>query len=745
MGHQSLVFERMNLSPEVLRGIQAKGFETPSEVQMDAIPALLASKDCVANSPSGSGKTLAFAVPALQLLTRSPTPVRQDGLPAPRVLIITPTGVLAEQITDEVRSLSRFILPAPRIALLTAGTKLSARSLDMVVATPYRLLDLLGLSGRPARLSLDQIELVVLDEADELLDKSEFRDQLQELIRQLPTTATMSYFSATLSRATRELIKQENLVRSDKVVYVNACDGVRPRIAHFHVSLGDCPEDRTWEEKSFIIQELCDEFQGGAIIIFARSKVKRDFLANAYSADRPGSRFTTDGHKFLDMKNGIFLATDAHSRGFDVHHVAVVFSFEPAMSPALYTQRVGRAGRFGRSGTAITLVDENEERDLQLLELSLGYAIPHLSADVSTLPGAGTGESVVQMTSSPPPLAQNPAPTTPTSSTLLPTVAKVSPGVISSSPALAGSSVSEIVEGLMAHLVPLVTTLVQEQISRLEENLNQCMDSLVNEVQQQHVPPQSDPELLDKLNRMTQDVADVHQQVVGLVQQRSLLERVIKKSIHTLNMDSKEGDISHTSSLKASKAQADSAEGHMLSISPGQSISSLTSVDSSSSTSLTTRKPETIETGQRVKKSTELSWASRVIADHPTPTTMPTKYIPPSWQPLLSPKVKSLGKRTLHPNQIRKDQRFRGQVVKVLKNGQCFICFGDDEVRCEKDGLARAPAHGGPMLKVGDWANVSVLNVIPPHYQYQDGNTSRDRGVASLPSPRWRIELALVP
>lgn len=398
-------FEDMALSEQVLMGLLAMGMEKPSPVQAGAMPALIQGWDCVAHAPSGSGKTLAYAVPALERLDLSRRSLQ--------VLIITPTGVLAEQVAEVVRSLSKFMTNSGggggvSVACLTGGKRLSVfqegSSPHVVVGTPHKLLDLLGLctTSKRAALSLADLKMFVLDEADEMLDKEEFQVQLQYLIRELSAQdggrsgegqqdVIMAYFSATMTQTTQELISQEGLVRTHRVKHVTLEHGVRPAIVHTRITVNP-PEDMEWECKADVVQDVASELGGGGVVVFVRTKSKVDWLAKALNADRQGSRFTTQLSHFKTESNGVLIATNQCARGIDLHHVAVVINFDMPHNVEEYTQRVGRSGRFGKQGLAITIVNGMSDRDLDLvrmLERGLQMDLHDLPGDLSSMPGFG--------------------------------------------------------------------------------------------------------------------------------------------------------------------------------------------------------------------------------------------------------------------------------------------------------------------------------------------------------------------
>jgi superfamily II DNA/RNA helicase len=370
----------------VQRGINALGFTRPTPVQAQAIPALCSGLDVLAEAPAGSGKTCAFVAPALSKVN--------VALNMTQVLIIANTGPLANQTATVLDDLAKYMVPRPRIACLCKGERLAhgAGAPHIVVGTPMKLLDVCGLLESKSNdvLSLGAVRLCVLDEADEMLDRIQFVDQLQALIRKLPPTSAMAFFTATLSEHTTELISREKLLRPAPFFRLLKPDSaVRPALQHFSVGVGPNAGDGEWEKRALVVKDLCAQFRGGGVVVFTKSKLKLGCLTKVLGADVRGSRFTTDLDHFRKERAKVLLATDICGRGIDVPGVACVINVELPLSATNYTQRVGRAGRAGRAGTAITMFDDSEENDLKVFVRNLPHGLDPLPEDMSRLPGAG--------------------------------------------------------------------------------------------------------------------------------------------------------------------------------------------------------------------------------------------------------------------------------------------------------------------------------------------------------------------
>jgi len=411
----------------VLRGVAAVGFDKPSPVQAGSIPALLSGKDVIAEAPAGSGKTGAYACPALSSV--------DTGLNETQILILVPTQALAEQVGDVVKELGRYI-SGLRVAALLSGSWADLMNAPHVVIavcpsldgpggkSPGKLIDML----ERRKLRLDHLRMLLLDEADELLDRDSFAAGLKYIIRGLPRTGwQVGLFSATFTENSFYTARQITLDDKSTVEIRSEDSGggrtsIRPSLQHRHVAVGERTED-IWERRAVACEDLCNHFASASNIIFARTRPQLEFLAEYFRADAQGSPFTVQLSRFkASNKTGarVLLATDSCGRGIDVQSVAVVINFEiptqlengqTCAAAERYVQRAGRAGRFGRCGLVVTLVDDVEEgvagyskgaSMLEWLQRRTGLDIPALSSDLESLPGFGQARAPQEVDKVPP-------------------------------------------------------------------------------------------------------------------------------------------------------------------------------------------------------------------------------------------------------------------------------------------------------------------------------------------------------
>ena len=367
-------FDRLGLSPELLRAVASQGYTIPTPVQTEAIPLVLDGRDLLAGAQTGTGKTAAFVLPMLQRLHAS-----RRGGPGPRViraLILTPTRELALQVEQSVRTYggqnpirSTTIYGGvgfdPQVRSLRAGP-------EIVVATPGRLLD--HVSQRT--IDLTRVEILVLDEADRMLDMGFIRD-IRKILAILPQRRQNLLFSATFSDEIRRLA--DGLLHEPAFVQVaprNQATQLVTQVVH--------PVDR--ERKRELLSHLIRTGKIDQALVFTRTKHGANRLATQLEHD--GIKATAiHGNKsqpqrvraLADFKAGRFtvlVATEVASRGLDIDALPHVVNFELPMVPEDYVHRIGRTGRAGVDGDAVSLVCVDETRLLSDIERVLGHPIP---------------------------------------------------------------------------------------------------------------------------------------------------------------------------------------------------------------------------------------------------------------------------------------------------------------------------------------------------------------------------------
>ncbi len=348
-------FAALGVSAELAAALGARGFDTPFQIQSRAIPPALAGTDLLAKAPTGSGKTLAFAVPLVQLMPLD------DARPA--ALVLVPTRELAVQVTEEIESLAT--ARALSVAAVYGGVPIrpqanAARDAHVVVATPGRLQDLID----RRLLALDAVEILVLDEADRMLDMG-FKPQVDRIVKRLPRDRQTMFFSATLDGEVGELAHAytQSPARIEAELQSEHAPG---EIDHHFVPV-------TPDTKVDTLIELL-EAERGLALVFVRTKRGADRLARkleqrgikalAMHGDLSQGQRQRALERFESGRVTTLIATDVAARGLDLDDVTHVINFDPPEDGKSYTHRVGRTGRAGRSGTGVTLILPDQQADM---------------------------------------------------------------------------------------------------------------------------------------------------------------------------------------------------------------------------------------------------------------------------------------------------------------------------------------------------------------------------------------------
>src|SRR5579859_8044636 len=355
------LFSELGLSPELLKAIDKLGFEQASPIQAEAIPILLAGHDVVGQSHTGSGKTAAFAVPAIEKT--------DPQLRAVQVLILCPTRELAVQVAEEFHKLALFKRGIH--ALPIYGGQSYERQFDglrqgaqIVIGTPGRVMDHM----RRGTMRLDKLKMVILDEADVMLDMG-FRDDIETILKGAPAERQTVFFSATMPRPIQELIQKYS--RNPKPVRIEQREMTVPTVEQVYYEV-----DRRF--KIELLTRLIDLHDLKLGIIFCNTKRMVDDLvdhlnAQGYSADRLHGDMTQGMrdrvmNKFRKSGLEFLVATDVAARGIDVENIQVVFNYDLPYDVEDYLHRIGRTGRAGRSGKAISFVAGRELFQIQHIE-----------------------------------------------------------------------------------------------------------------------------------------------------------------------------------------------------------------------------------------------------------------------------------------------------------------------------------------------------------------------------------------
>ena len=381
-------FAALGLDPRLLRTLAALGYEEATPVQLAAIPPLLAGRDLLAEAPTGTGKTAAFALPILQRLAirmdadrEAGRPVEGRGAPAdgrasrPAALVITPTRELAMQVAEAIhrygRELGVRVVPVYGGQPITTQLHRLARGVDVVVATPGRAVDHLD----RGTLRFDEVETVVLDEADEMLDMG-FAEDLDKILAGLKAVHQTALFSATIAGQIARLAER-HLNRPARVRVAaeepEAGEDARVRQVAYVVRRAD---------KLAALGRILDLEDGAATLVFARTRLEVDELAEALSGRGRDAAALHGGlsqeqrdrimGRFRDGALDVLVATDVAARGLDIGIISHVVNFDVPSSTDTYVHRIGRTGRAGREGVAITLVEPREHRLLRDIERAIG-------------------------------------------------------------------------------------------------------------------------------------------------------------------------------------------------------------------------------------------------------------------------------------------------------------------------------------------------------------------------------------
>jgi ATP-dependent RNA helicase RhlE len=370
-------FTALGLSAPILRAIEEEGYDTPSPIQEQAIPAVLQGKDVMAAAQTGTGKTAGFTLPILERLDSGPR-VKGNHV---RTLILTPTRELAAQVHESVEKYSKHLRLSSTVVF--GGVKINPqmqklrKGCDVLVATPGRLLDLY--SQNAVRFS--QIEVLVLDEADRMLDMGFFRD-IKKILDLLPKKRQNLLFSATFSAEIRSLAK--GLVNSPVEISVNPENSTAATVEQFVY-----PTDKS--RKAALLTKLIKENDWQQVLIFSRTKHGANRLSmfldkqGIKSAPIHGNKSQGARTKALaGFKSGevrALVATDIAARGIDIPQLPQVVNFDLPNVSEDYVHRIGRTGRAGEVGKAISLVTADEAIDLFGIERLIQKIIPRIQVE----------------------------------------------------------------------------------------------------------------------------------------------------------------------------------------------------------------------------------------------------------------------------------------------------------------------------------------------------------------------------
>ena len=376
-------FAALGLAQPLVRSVAEAGYQEPTPIQAKAVPEILAGTDVLAAAQTGTGKTAAFVLPILHRLTQNPRPTHGSG---PRCLIVTPTRELAAQVEADVRAYGKYL--KVKVAAVFGGVSIRPqiehlrRRVDILVATPGRLLD----HAAQRTIDLSAIEILVLDEADRMLDMG-FLPDVKRIIALLPKSRQTLLFSATFANEIRTLA--QGLLRSPATI------DVAPRNAPIELvdqSVHLCAKG----EKRDVLCHLIRKNDWRQVLVFTKTKHGANRLAEKLEREGIGAA-AIHGNKsqgartraLADFKSGVvpvLVATDIAARGLDIDELPQVVNFELPNVPEDYVHRIGRTGRAGSTGAALSLVDHEEIGLLRAIERLIKQPIQRVKLDGSRAP-----------------------------------------------------------------------------------------------------------------------------------------------------------------------------------------------------------------------------------------------------------------------------------------------------------------------------------------------------------------------
>lgn len=378
-------FDTLALPADILTALAALEYTAPSPIQVAAIPVVRAGKDVLGLAPTGSGKTLAFVLPILAGLQGRP-PLRNRHV---RVLVLVPTRELAVQVEEVFRLVAEQLPQRPKSMAVYGGVSINPqmihmRGVEVLVATPGRLLDLLGSNA----LYLDEVETLVLDEADKVLSLG-FKEELDKIFALLPLKRQNLLFSATLGEDVVEVMGK--MLHDPVRIEVKGEEGPAPASIQqlaYHVAL---------EKKGPLLRYLIREGDWQQVLVFASAIRTADNLAqklnkHGITAEPFHSQMSQGGRTaalkmFKEGKLRVLVATDLASRGIDIVALPVVVNFELPRSPQDYVHRIGRTGRAAAEGLAVSIITPEDIHHFKVIQKKMKHRVPMIWTDELDLHG----------------------------------------------------------------------------------------------------------------------------------------------------------------------------------------------------------------------------------------------------------------------------------------------------------------------------------------------------------------------
>lgn len=374
----SIKFADLNLDKNILSAVSSEGYESPTPIQAQAIPFALEGRDIMASAQTGSGKTAAFLLPTLQRLTkRSEKPGK-----GPRALVLTPTRELAAQVEKNALAYAKNMRWFRTVSIVGGAsfgyqTRALSKPVDLIVATPGRLMDLM----QSGKVDFARLEVLILDEADRMLDMG-FIDDIETIVEATPIDRQTLLFSATWDGAVGKLARK--LTKNPEIIEVERVDDQ----GKIEEQLLYCDDMR---HKNRLLDHILRDANIDQCVIFTSTKAmteviaddlyEKGFAANCLHGDMPqGWRNRT----LMDLRKGrckILVATDVAARGIDVPTITHVINYDLPKQAEDYVHRIGRTGRAGRTGIAITFAEVNEYVKVHKIEKYIGRKLPELTVE----------------------------------------------------------------------------------------------------------------------------------------------------------------------------------------------------------------------------------------------------------------------------------------------------------------------------------------------------------------------------
>ena len=377
-------FEDYNFDNKVKKGLAELGFKRPTDIQYKSIPNILKGEDLFAIAQTGTGKTAAFAIPIVDIILRKKSSGRRS--PGVYALIMVPTHELAEQINGVFRDIARFT-PLKTVALMGGvdqdpQIKRLNDGVDIVITTPGRMFDLIS----QGHLRTSHIEILVLDEADYMLDLGFIKD-IKDIVFKLPKRRQTLFFSATLTdkiKKTAYKIVRQNAIR----IQISPKDPVSRNVDHSVIYVD-------MDHKRFFLEKVIVENPETKILAFVRTKVRAERVSKAMlrveiesltiHGDKDQNERSKVLRKFRDGKTNLLIATDVTARGIDIPDINIVVNYDMPIDPENYVHRIGRTGRGKRRGHAYSFCAENELHILEEIQSFLNSEIKEIRLDKNTV------------------------------------------------------------------------------------------------------------------------------------------------------------------------------------------------------------------------------------------------------------------------------------------------------------------------------------------------------------------------